>query len=379
MSNQVSNTTYVSSIENKYKRAKLNNVIKSLSDYIDCSSPDETNQDYGLLKYNGPIYKDLVIHGNKRPKKTNTPVIVSNTFLGTIDINGDLKITNTCANNSIVSVCDIYEAPQYSAAPVSGCSSAYWCDATVVTCCITCCQCYDADGPYIERVSCCTWRTPVHERCVFNNAYKTVAALDGDYGYLANKYIDFDNNTYFYDTTCSLGAEPNWKGYSIDRSYGARGSYYAGSLDYGYYWSNGCLCYRVVYSMNSTEQDLAKNVSCWVDDSTNRSGIGTYAGYDGPFMTGIDVDTGKMKWDKLPSNVSVTVNPSSNMYYCSYFCVAGNDKSCYHTYLTTGAYSASKVRANQLMVCMNTYRCCTLCVVSKLRNIECLCIHERYL
>ena len=51
-------TTYVSSIENRYSRAKLNNDIHSLDDFVSFTTNDKTEQEYGTIDYCGPLLLD---------------------------------------------------------------------------------------------------------------------------------------------------------------------------------------------------------------------------------------------------------------------------------------------------------------------------------
>lgn len=364
-----SNTTYVSSIENKYKRAKLNNVIRSLSDYVDCSSPDETCQEYGLLAYEGPIYKDLVIHGDKKPKKANTPVIVSNTFLGTIDINGDLKITNDTLNEVSTDIeygyvwNGDYDHPvSYTASPVSAsCTSCYWCDNTVTCKCIyPDVQCCDEFGPYIERITCTSYFTQVHERCVFKDAYKaTYPSIENVQGGISNDA----------GTISGHGSIPFsfWDDYSelmqVD------GDVYTSAVTTCYYFSgnNLCYCFEIYYdgwiSWDSTSCSGSMSLSNSQPDGINV----------GPFLCGFDADNAKMLWDKNPSTFTacLTLGPYVDGY-------SGHMDG--YVYSDSGCYRLLPDSCCQLMVCMNTCRYCTVCIKQKIRDIQNnVCIHERYL
>lgn len=88
-------TTYVSSERNDIKQSKLNNVIKSLSDFVSCTTNDCTVQDYGEINYDGEITIGQVIKGTKRPRRANVPVISqNNVFLGYLDGAGNLTVRN---------------------------------------------------------------------------------------------------------------------------------------------------------------------------------------------------------------------------------------------------------------------------------------------
>ena len=86
---------YVSSIDNKLKQSKLNNVILSLDCLVSCSTNDKTEQNYGVIEYSGPISPGQVIKGSKKPMKSGTPVIADNIFLGVINNDGDLTVSKT--------------------------------------------------------------------------------------------------------------------------------------------------------------------------------------------------------------------------------------------------------------------------------------------
>lgn len=89
-----SNVTYVSSIDNREKRSKLNNVIKSLSDFVTCTTPDVTCQNYGIIDYCGTICKGQIIPGNHKSMRSGTPVTACGTYIGKINGDGNLKVDN---------------------------------------------------------------------------------------------------------------------------------------------------------------------------------------------------------------------------------------------------------------------------------------------
>ena len=92
----MNSVSYVSSEADKMKQSKLNNVITSLKDYVSCTTPDSTIQDFGTLEYEGTICLGQVIKGNKKPRASNVPIISNNNvFLGYLDENGDLTVSNT--------------------------------------------------------------------------------------------------------------------------------------------------------------------------------------------------------------------------------------------------------------------------------------------
>ncbi len=105
-------TSFVSSEKNKYQQVKLNNVIQSLSDFVNCTTNDCTKQEYGEINYFGPISIGQIICGNKKPRKQNVPVITTNNiFLGYLDPNGTITVKN---NKQIVCSKDKSEPTRYT-------------------------------------------------------------------------------------------------------------------------------------------------------------------------------------------------------------------------------------------------------------------------
>lgn len=370
---QVSNTTYVSSIENRYQRAKLNNVIKSISDYVDCSSPDVTTQDYGLLQYDGPIYDGLVIQGDKKPKKANTPVIVSNTYLGNIDINGSLKISNSTLNNSAITTSVSYLNLTYSAQQISSsCSSCFWCDNAQVKCCVTCCNCCDSEGEYIERTTCCTWCWCQHERCVFENAYYGSSAIEFDanlYTQCGSIWTSYDTMTGRLPITC--GIDNNYHQYDLITFDESHFDVYDMNR---YYFCNNKLYYCGEYEIAGYACISGNSgfYGGWSDGTVTVS-----ATCVGPFMCGFDTSTGKMQWNCNPSNFSMG-NYTGGIMASSDTGDGDYISGWYFDAVTSGTFSPN-LKRDRLMVCANTCKCCTVCVVSKLRKIDNIHIYERYL
>lgn len=96
------NQTFLSSEDNITKRAKMNNVIESLSNFVSCTTNDVTKQNYNTLEYCGEIYCGQKIKGSGIPSTTNTPIIYNGVYLGTIDSNGVLEVTNTKNTNTTI-------------------------------------------------------------------------------------------------------------------------------------------------------------------------------------------------------------------------------------------------------------------------------------
>lgn len=389
--------TYVSSEQDIVKKSQLNNVIQSLNCFVSCTAPDKTEQEYGILSYTGTIKKGQVLCGSKRPRKAGTPVIAGGAWLGNIDRNGRLTITNTCSSTSTISVTEGYCCIQYNA--IQDCtspgSSCYWCDATYLEgSCITCTPGEDEQGSYVCVTSCCTWVTPVHEKCVFACAFRNVPSFETSGAvlckYLLGSYYRYYESiglvsvnsleTWQYTVPlASLTTCPPTHSDNCSHCY-TYGSYYPVGGSTGYRFDGENLCYDLAYCIDSKE--VLWHVigdCCWLMDSTERNNVGCYTGSVGPFLCGFDVTTGKMKWNLNPSTFSMSINPTSNMGYCSYLCVTTMDyKYCYCTHLSnTSACSTSKVD-KALIVCANSCKYCTLCVATKLRPIDCVSIHERY-
>ena len=86
---------HVSSIEDRIKKQKLNNVLDSLNDLIDCSYNSKTCQDYGQLCYEGSLTLGQTIEGTKQPQRQNVPIVTtSNVYIGDISSNGSMIVKN---------------------------------------------------------------------------------------------------------------------------------------------------------------------------------------------------------------------------------------------------------------------------------------------
>lgn len=387
--------TYVSSEQDRVKKSQLNNVIQSLNCFVSCTTPDKTEQEYGVLSYTGTIKKGQVLCGNRKPKKAGTPVIAGGAWLGNIDRNGRLTITNTCSSTSTISVTEGYCCITYNA--IQDCtspgSSRYWCDATYLEgSCITCTPGEDEQGTYVCVVSCCTWVTPVHEKCVFSCAFRNVPLFESSDRFgIRNKMLCKTNVCCFDIRMChplnSLATcvcdLPWYVGIGVG-SHAVRGGYYPNGGSTGYRFDGENLCYDLTYTFNSREEMICSENGSYgpfhSQDTTERDNAGCYTGSVGPFLCGFDGTTGKMKWNLNPSTFSMSISPTSNMCYSSFLCFicSTEHKMCYYTYLSnTGACSTCKVN-KALIVCANSRKYCTLCVSTKLRPIECVSIHERY-
>ncbi|MBQ2173741.1 MAG: hypothetical protein II453_01325 [Alphaproteobacteria bacterium] len=157
---------YVSSIDNKLKQSKLNNVILSLDCLVSCSTNDKTEQNYGVIEYSGPISPGQVIKGSKKPMKSGTPVIADNIFLGVINNDGDLTVSNNCQTKSSWSVDSKYQDITYDFTWLGTVSSCYQC---TLTSCNTCCSTTTLDG-WEVTCTCTTYCYNINEVCYFPTA-----------------------------------------------------------------------------------------------------------------------------------------------------------------------------------------------------------------
>lgn len=234
--NQVS---YVSSVCNKYSQAKLNRTIQSLNCFIDCSTPDETEQDYGLISYCGEINVGTVIKGNKAPRKSGIPIMYSTVCLGTLDKDGKLKITNNCqaitSCTTSICYCDITLTYNPSAASSD---TSYYCEGEVtetkpvVSCITDCCE-YS-----LIEVSSYTCTNQVCEQCVFCCAFPGSSVMEGNNASLLSA-LGITN----YGTICSYGLT---------------------CAANGYCWCDGCLCYSscYIYCIETSNMAAEVTVNC---------------------------------------------------------------------------------------------------------------------
>jgi len=174
--------TYVSSIPNRFKKAKLNNIIQSLNCFVTCSTPDTTVQDYGYICYSGKIYTGQIIQGNKKPQRAGTPVIVNNTWLGAIDNNGNLKVENTCSSETSFVTSTGWKDISITFNPnaADGGRSSYTCDTPVVESSVTCTECCDARGKYLSEVTSTVCCTHYHECCYFCDVFPGISDLENN-------------------------------------------------------------------------------------------------------------------------------------------------------------------------------------------------------
>lgn len=85
--------TYVSSINDRVKRQKLNNVIESLDCFISCTTNNKTLQNYGEMSYCGAIVPGQVVEGSRRPRRSNQPILTTtNAYVGSLNDAGNLII-----------------------------------------------------------------------------------------------------------------------------------------------------------------------------------------------------------------------------------------------------------------------------------------------
>lgn len=196
-----SQVTYVSSVEDRCKRSKLNNVIQSLHCYISNSTPDVACQDFGLIDYCGPICKGQLIKGNQPAKRAGTPVTAMGVYLGDINKDGILQVTNTQSLNwsqsappPQIDVCSYWNYSLCFCTNATGSSCYCEHDNGLVDCNYTCersccicpgcgyicpgCCCPECCRPYtvcyvcIKEVWVCTYTKDVLDCCVFCDVFR---------------------------------------------------------------------------------------------------------------------------------------------------------------------------------------------------------------
>lgn len=183
-----SQVTYVSSVEDRYKRSKLNNVIQSLHCFVSNTTPDVAEQDFGIIDYCGPICKGQLIKGNQPAKKAGTPITAMGVYLGDINKDGVLQVTNTqsltwsqSVNTTISTTCGYCDI--HLLFDPSGSGSSCYCitdngGTTNYTCERSCCICPGYEGASsicyvcIKEVWTCHYTKSVLDCCVFCDVYR---------------------------------------------------------------------------------------------------------------------------------------------------------------------------------------------------------------
>ena len=183
-----SQVTYVSSVENRYKRSKLNNVIQSLHCFVSNTTPDVAEQDFGIIDYCGPICKGQLIKGNQPAKKAGTPITAMGVYLGDINKDGVLQVTNTqsltwsqSVNTTVTTTCGWCDI--HLVFDPSGSGSSCYCvtdngQSTYYTCERSCCICPGYEGASsicyvcIKEVWTCCYTKNYLDCCVFCDVYR---------------------------------------------------------------------------------------------------------------------------------------------------------------------------------------------------------------
>lgn len=218
--------TYVSSVKNTYKKAKLNNVIQSLNCFVSCTTPDVTEQDYGVICYCGKVAKGQYIKGNRPPRKAGTPVIVSNIWLGTIDNNGNLYVENASSSEASFVTTEQWRDIQMTFNPSATGSSYYYCDSPRrYGPHITCACCHDDRGDYMLEVSTTCTCTTYHEKCFYAQAFPGLAVMEEGDNYCRWRAFG--------------GTHSEWYGNSHEGAITAATTQYI--------WCNGALYYNIYY------------------------------------------------------------------------------------------------------------------------------------
>ena len=190
-----SQVTYVSSVENRYKRSKLNNVIQSLHCFVSNTTPDVAEQAFGLIDYCGPICKGQLIKGNQPAKKAGTPITAMGVYLGDINKDGVLQVTNTqsltwsqSVNTTITTTCGYCDI--HLLFDPSGSGPSCYCvtdngQTTDYTCERSCCICPGYEGASsicyvcIKEVWTCHYTKSILDCCVFCEVYRGNPSIEG--------------------------------------------------------------------------------------------------------------------------------------------------------------------------------------------------------
>lgn len=362
--------TYISSIENSFKKAKLNNVIGSLNCFVTCSTPDVTEQDYGYICYCGCIYEGQYIQGNKKPQRAGTPVIVNNTWLGTIDNNGYLKIENTCSSEASFVTSTGWKDISITFDPnaADGGVSRYYCDTPVVTRNVTCTECCDDRGKYISEVTTTVCCTHYHDCCYFCDVFPAISDLENCDCWDKFKYVAGCDCT--YPGTCTWlwnfvnapnkPLQDNTNYYSL--AHNLTEAYTC------YIWCDGATYYCIHYRACACACTLTFVCACkcWY-----RLCVGVDA-LLGPYNAGCWSD------GHLTVNRLATTGGTINVSYCSYrstcgWCCSGGQITCCGTVSKTldkavSTYAASSY--GNVSVCTNPWCCYQFEVCRCIRPIE---------
>lgn len=204
-------TNFVSSVCDSTKCARLNNVIQSLACFVSCTTPDKTVQDYGIIEYSGPINVGTVITGTRVPRKTGTPIIVSDTYLGTIDESGRLIVKNDTSVRTSWSTESKFTDISYVLYNCTNDSSRYYNCNQISTVSNTTCSTYDG---WDVCTTCTTECYSISERCAWGRAYEANEYEEGTQ-ITWNSYVLDDGLRYcFIYNTEEAGGHTCWCGES---------------------------------------------------------------------------------------------------------------------------------------------------------------------
>lgn len=192
------NQTYLSSENNLTKKAKMNNVLQSLSYMVSCTTNDTTAQDYHTLCYCGDVYVGQKIQGDGCASLSGTPVIYQDTFIGTIDQNGVLTVENLDKNQNTTTVSLGWSATYTTTSYCCSHPYNYACSAFVYNCC-TCNNCTCTVCTECGTTSCgCPYTKSTTTVCWENNIEVIFPHLEG--GVCRNRF-SFTS----FSSLCCLG------------------------------------------------------------------------------------------------------------------------------------------------------------------------------
>lgn len=190
------NQKFVSSVKDKYARAKLNNVIDSLSCFVSNTTNDKTKQDYGTINYCGVLELGMKIKGDKIPASPG--VVVTGTLsdgtpivVGTINQNGELVVEDTIAYRTTQSIQSGISSINMSVSIGAG-NNCYNCYTATKNC-----ECCSSNSGVADGWNYTTYCTCI--QCTYMNCYKT-CGLMGVYRCALPDYIT--TCQHFYWCTC---------------------------------------------------------------------------------------------------------------------------------------------------------------------------------
>lgn len=190
---------HVSSIDDRVKRQKLNNVLDSLNDLVDYSTNDKTKQDYGQIQYCGNLVLGQEIQGTKKPRRQDVPIVTtSNAYVGMMQPNGSVMVENGYTLSASCTSCTCKQARVSM-----GAQTLPWEVYPAYNCCCNDSYCWTdcCNGAHVEGINC-------HIIC---------CPFYGMIGYSVNRksdgaWVGTINNSYNYRETTLMMCATLWNG-----------------------------------------------------------------------------------------------------------------------------------------------------------------------